>query len=196
MRNVFKKNYFCPFYFHARWHNNEKNEREKILFRAEILLGDSCIYAGSQQAARISKSSENSLLLEGNWCREICLRLSSLNISESSQKMCLCSCFPPRQTILLGWQGESAVDWLGQGLSFSQDRSQYQSRTERGSLKNQHTGLEPGLFYALCCWGKMLSRKKETLSRSTGKQNYPTTCKEPSQPWLCQCSKVVGCSCP
>lgn len=40
------------------------------------------------------------------------------------------------------WDG-SAVDWLGQGLSFSQDRSQYQSRTEQGRLKNQHTGVKP-----------------------------------------------------
>lgn len=173
-----------------------KRMKGKRYFLGQKFYWEIVVYMQGLSRQPESVSLRRTLLLEGNWCREICLRLSSLNISESSQKMCLCSCFPPRQTILLGWQDESAVDWLGQGLSFSQDRSQYQSRTEWGSLKNQHTGLEPGLFYALCCWDKMLSRKKETLSRSTGKQNYPTTCKEPSQPWLCQCSKVVGCSCP
>lgn len=60
-----------------------------------------CLSPGSQ----ISKSVQNSLLLERNWCREICLHFSSLlNISKSSQEMCLCPCFPARQEILLGWK--------------------------------------------------------------------------------------------
>lgn len=38
------------------------------------------------------------------------------------------------------------MDWLGQGLSFSQDRSQCQNRTRQGSLKNQRTGVKLGLL--------------------------------------------------
>lgn len=87
---------------------------------------------------------------------------------------------------------ESAVGWLGQGLPFSQDRSQCQCRTNQGSLKNQHTGLKPGLFDALLCWDKMHNkRKKEMVSRNAGRQNYLSTCKQPSQPSLCQPSKAM-----
>lgn len=171
------KNDSCSFYFHVRCHNDEKSGMKKVSFYSRNLLGDSCIYYLSQQAARSLSLHRALSCWKEIGAKKSILFAFWLNSSDKQRQPedLPLPMFPSKIRNLPWWhllrrQGESVVDHFRQVLPFSQGRFQCCNWTVQGSLKNQQTGLRLAPLWC-CITADMLNKRKEKmLSRNIGRK--------------------------